>query len=301
MCLFLAPFSALGETEGAAFELYYPEHLKEQFGEKLVMDHIPTRIVVMTTGPVLTMYRMGIDMLAVPASALNEWPDDLTAQQLPLGRNTVDLEGIVMLDPDFVILSTGNSETYGKALEESGVACYYVLSGPGVQYDHIYQEVRLLGEAFGKVEALSDILAEYDALETKIAAYRETLMENTAAILYSEPGANTQGSASYLGDILKRLGYANTADQDTPQGTIPFSMEDLIIANPYTLFVTVPSAPTVELTKEIYESAFQENPQVWNQLDAVKEGRVVYLPAEYSHASGLNIIPEIYGLLDMLR
>ncbi|MDR1599729.1 MAG: ABC transporter substrate-binding protein [Oscillospiraceae bacterium] len=285
----------------AAFSLYYPESLAEQFGEGLFLDKIPERIVVMTPNPVLAMYEMGIDMLAVPVSQLNQWPEGLAAEQLPIDRTTVDMEGIMMMEPDFVILSTGKRDTTGKALEEFGIPCYYTLSGPSVTFGDIREMIRLLGEAFGKTEVTDRIMADFDAVEARAARYKASHEARTAAVLLSNPGAYMQGSQSYLGGMLDMMGYTNIADTNGPASSLPISMEDLILANPQSVFVTVPSAPDPADARAMYEDAFKENGSVWGKLDAVAEDRVVYMGAKYSHASGLNVLTEFTALMDLLE
>ena len=120
------------QSEG--FEIKYPESLQEQFGESLKMEKTPERIIVMTAGPVMTLYEMGVDMVAIPNSSITEWPDDLKAERLPFGMNEIDMESIIALKPDLVILSSTNKEKYGNTLESQGIACYYVNA---VSYTHL--------------------------------------------------------------------------------------------------------------------------------------------------------------------
>lgn len=44
----------------------------------------------MTAGPVMTLYEMGVDMVAIPNSSITEWPDDLKAERLPFGMNEIE-------------------------------------------------------------------------------------------------------------------------------------------------------------------------------------------------------------------
>ena len=102
------------DQQSEGFEIKYPESLKEQFGESLKMEKTPERIIVMTAGPVMTLYEMGVDMVAIPNSSITEWPDDLEAERLPFGMNEIDMESIIALKPDLVILSSTNKEKYGN-------------------------------------------------------------------------------------------------------------------------------------------------------------------------------------------
>ncbi|MDR1262683.1 MAG: ABC transporter substrate-binding protein [Oscillospiraceae bacterium] len=291
---------AESQSQSEMFSLAYPPSLQEQFGEGLLLDATPQRLIVMTPNPVLAMYEMGLEMLAVPISQLSVWPDELKAERLPLDRNTVDMEGILLLQPDFVILSTGQRDAYGKTLEERGIPCYYVKSGPAVTFQDIREMIQLIGAAFGKTEITQNIMGRFDAVEAAAARYKAEHGAQTAAVMFSEPGAYLLGSKSYLGSMLDMMGYLNIADQDKPASLLPISMEELILQNPQAIFVTHTSTATGEEARVIYEAAFEENAAVWGKLDAISGNNVVYLGASYSHASGLNVISEFETLLAIM-
>lgn len=290
------------DQKSEGFEIKYPKSLQEQFGESLKMDKTPERIVVMTAGPVMTLYEMGVDMVAIPNSSITQWPDDLKAERLPFSMNEIDMEGIIALKPDLVIISKTNKEKYGNTLESQGIACYYVNAGPTVQYDDIKEEVEILGEAFDKKEETDAILKKFTDLETDMAAFKEKNGGKTAGILFAYPPSFMQGSNGYLGDMLEKLGYVNVADKDgQASSNAQLSMEDLIVANPDLLVAVSPQTKTGEDLKNSYEQEFANNPQTWNQLNAVKNDKVVYLGNIYAKSSGINIIDDIHSLMDQLE
>ena len=288
------------QSEG--FEIKYPESLQEQFGESLKMEKTPERIIVMTAGPVMTLYEMGVDMVAIPNSSITEWPDDLKAERLPFGMNEIDMESIIALKPDLVILSSTNKEKYGNTLESQGIACYYVNAGPTVQYDEIKTEVQILGEAFNKKEETDAIMKKFTDLETDMAAFKEKSGGKSVGILFSYPPSYMQGSGGYLGDMLEKLGYVNISDKDgQATSNAQLSMEDLIVANPDLLFAVSPTTKTGDDLKTSYEQEFANNPQTWNQLSAVQNDKVVYLGSIYAKSSGINIIDDIRSLMNQLE
>ena len=271
------------QSEG--FEIKYPESLQEQFGESLKMEKTPERIIVMTAGPVMTLYEMGVDMVA-----------------LPFGMNEIDMESIIALKPDLVILSSTNKEKYGNTLESQGIACYYVNAGPTVQYDDIKTEVQILGEAFNKKEETDAIMKKFTDLETDMAAFKEKSGGKSVGILFSYPPSYMQGSGGYLGDMLEKLGYVNISDKDgQATSNAQLSMEDLIVANPDLLFAVSPTTKTGDDLKTSYEQEFANNPQTWNQLSAVQNDKVVYLGSIYAKSSGINIIDDIRSLMNQLE
>ena len=49
------------------------------------------------------------------------------------------------------------------------------------------------------------------------------------------------------------------------------------------------------------EGVYELNPDFWNSIPAVAEGRVIYLPGEYVSTAGINIINNIQDLADLLE
>ena len=86
-------------------------------------------------------------------------------------------------------------------------------------------------------------------------------------------------SSTFSGDLLKRLGGVNIADQDiTLQGQyIPLSMEYVVKHNPEAIFII--SMGTTKDAMERFREQMKTD-DTWSQTDAVKNGRVYDLPMD---------------------
>ena len=83
--------------------------------------------------------------------------------------------------------------------------------------------------------------------------------------------------------------------------TAPLDMEQLVAMNPDILFAISPTNPTAESLRQINEAEYEKNPNVWKELDAIKEGRIVYLSSEYVTSKGMHIIRSIHSLIALLE
>ena len=289
-------------TQG--FIIKYPEALKKGFGEELVLEKKPERIVCMTSGPVQTLYELGVEMVAIPDSGINAWPEDLKAEKLPFGMGEIDTEAIFAMEPDFVILSTGNKEKYGKLFEDKGIPVYYVVAGPAVTYSAIKDEVKVLGEAFKAEEKMNAILEKFTKLEERAAKIKESGKAEKAMILFGYPPSYVQTKTGYLGGMLDMMGFTNVTDgieiSEKMSSSIPLNMEEVLNYNPDIIFATSPSTKTPDELKGQFAEEFEKNKKVWGSLEAVKSDKVVYLGSEYSKSAGIKSIDSITALMDQL-
>ena len=141
----------------------------------------------MSSTPVLALYEMGVNMIAIPVSSVVTWPENLAAnaQQMQLAHNTnFDIETVVALEPDLVLLGYTSADTYGKVLTEAGIPVYYVDAGHTVSYDSIKSQTEALVEAFDKdSEAGAAIMQRFADLETKLEDVRAKLTGKTVMVL----------------------------------------------------------------------------------------------------------------------
>ena len=55
------------ETASAGFTIPYPSNMQERgYTEPLTLESEPERVVVMTKSPVLALYELGVEMIAIP-------------------------------------------------------------------------------------------------------------------------------------------------------------------------------------------------------------------------------------------
>ncbi len=99
-------------------------------------------------------------------------------------------------------------------------------------------------------------------------------------------------SSTMLGEMLVQLDAINVADSpNSPGDLIDISLESVLIADPDVILVQCHAS--TELAKAQIDASFADNP-VWNTLDAVKNGRVVYLDKSLFHNKPNSRFDEAY-------
>ncbi len=303
MLLFSTVVLGIAAAEGKT--LYYPSYLQEREGETLVLDKEPERIVCLSNAALQILVRCGIHPVAIttPSSSI-EYPD--WVYELPIvdvGMNTLDVEGVLSYDPDLVLVGSYQKERCGEIFAASDIPVYYTSEGPSITYQEARESSILMARSFGGEEMAAGVQAEFEALEARAADYAANHEKKSMMIFFGAPGAYQQTSQGYLGSMLSLLPFENLSDSliDPSMRTAPIDVETAITQNPEVIFAISPAVPSVEVLQQNFKEAFDENPDLWNQLDAVKGNNIVYLSGEYVTCKGIQVIQSVNKLIDRLE
>lgn len=301
--LLSAAVAAFAESEGMT--LYYPSYMQESEGETLVLDEKPERIVCLSNAALQVLVRCDIHPVAVtsPAGSVEypEWVGELPV--ISVAMDSLDIESVVAMEPDLVIVGSYQKETYGQQLADAQIPVYYTSEGPSIAYNETKEEAIALTRSFGTEEMAAQVEAEFAAVEARAAEYSANHASQTMMIFFHLPGSYQQTSQGYLGSMLSMLPFENLSDAlvDPSSRTVPIDVETAITQNPDVIFAISPTAPAAEMLQATYEEAFAENAELWNQLDAVADGNIIYLSNEYVTSKGLQIVNSLNALIDLLE
>ena len=305
-CAILLSMTAVaGAESGGEKTLYYPGYLQKSEGETLTLSKMPERIVCLSNAALQILVRCDIHPIAVttPSSSVDypDWVKDLPV--ISTGMSSLDIEAVLALEPDLVIVGSYQKETYGQQFADAGVHVYYTSEGPSIAYNEAKEEALTLARSFGAEALVQEIADEFAAVEARAADYSAAHARQSMMIFFHTPGAYQQTSQGYLGSMLAMLPFDNLSDTlvDPASRTVPIDTETAISMNPDVIFAISPTAPTAEVLQSVYEEAFAENADLWNQLDAVRNGNVIYLSNEYVTSKGVQIVNILNKLIDLLE
>ena len=263
--------AAAGET----YKLEYTPTLQAYgFTEPVILKAKPQRVVSLVHTPVLALYEMGIKQVAVPQAAMLEWPADLVkdAKLLNVSMNSnFDIESVIALEPDLVIVGYQSKDTYGKILDREKIPVYYV-----------------------DAEAITD---RFNKLEARMAEKRQENKGQKVMVLQSAPPRHyIQGKDGTLGSMLDMLGYENVYQNNK---MVLIDLEQALSYEPDLLFC-VGGSKTAAEHQQVMEEDFAKNPEYWNNIKAIREHEVIYLPIKYVATAGINVIDNINELIDII-
>lgn len=297
--------ASTSETAEDGFTLYYPSYMQESEGETLMLEEKPERIIALSNSALQILIRCDFEPIAVtePTSFVEypDWVSDLPV--ISTGMSSLDIESVVSMEPDLVIMGNHLKEDYGAQLDAAGIPVYYTSEGPSITYTEVKEEAEVLTRSFGTEADVEEVQAEFAAVEERAAAFKESMDPIPMMILFAAPPSYQQTSKGYLGSILSMLPFENLSDDliGADSRTAPLDLEKLVELNPEVLFAISPTSPSAEVLEASYEEEFANNPDIWNNLQAVTNDNLIYLSSEYVTSKGIHIIDSINSLIDMLE
>ncbi len=258
-----------------------PVTFTDDLGNTVTVDN-PQRVVA-CMGSFANIWELaGGTLTGVSSDAYASYGVDSTKVASVGEYGAISLEGILALDPDFVILT---GATAGRAGAGSQLDLQEGLTNSGIP--HAYFKVTTFDDYLRMLETLTKITGRDDLYKTNGTDVQERINQVIASaqaatsgdapkvligISYSQ-GLRVQNSATQPGDIAADLGLVNIADEN-PSLLKEFSMEALAEADPDYVFI-IPMGEDTEAAQRAYD-ALMEQP-AWQNLDAYKAGRCIML------------------------
>ena len=292
-----------GQAEGVTLE--YSETMQELgYTEPVVLDYVPERVVSMSSAPILALYELGINMIAVPSTSLVEWPEDLmaNAELLQAAMNSAfDIETVIALEPDLVIMAYASQDTYGVILESINIPVYYVDAGHTVTYESVKEQTQALINAFAPDSEKGEALMQrFDELEMRLEEMRQKLEGITCMVLQSSPPTHyIQTEDGTLGSMARLLGLENVYE-NSASSMVEMDYEMVLGYDP-DLVLAAGASETAEEHEALMLDAFEDNPDYWASIEAIAQGNMICLPVTYVSSAGLNIIDNINSLADVIE
>ena len=251
--------------------------VQDDLGRDVNLEKKPERIVVTSASFLEPLHEVGGDVVGRPDSK-TKMPD-YAKDKASVGKvYQIDVEKVLACEPDLVIINKGMNEKLVETLEASGIKTLVV---DMKSYEDVKREVALFAQLTGEKEKGEALISSMDK---KIQAVKEKIPQEkrrVAVIHSTNQGLTVQLSGSIAGSVAEMLGWENVAGDMTPlekdPDSAPYSLETMVEKNPELLFVT--SMGKLEEIKASMDATMAENP-AWQSVEAVRQGKVFYLPQD---------------------
>ena len=220
----------------------------------------------------------GGKVVASPDDAWNDLDVDLDEDCINLGKiNALSMEKLIASNPDFVLASPNIRQdvSWCDTLDKMGIPVAYYEVFDFNDYLNLFGIVtditgrKDLYEKYG-----SDVKSEVDEILSK----NRTDSPKVLCLLASTQYLKAKNSySSVMGCMLRDWGCINIADSESSL-LENLSIEYILQENPDYIFITQ-RGDDMEGMMKFVETYFVDHP-LWNELDAVKEGRVYFMEKE---------------------
>ena len=220
----------------------------------------------------------GGKVVASPDDAWNDLDVDLDEDCINLGKiNALSMEKLIASNPDFVLASPNIRQdvSWCDTLDKMGIPVAYFEVFDFNDYLNLFGIVtditgrHDLSEQYG-----SDVKSEVDEILSKNRTDSPKVLCLLASTQYLKA---KNSSSSVMGGMLRDLGCINIADSESSL-LENLSIEYILQENPDYIFITQ-RGDDMEGMMKFVETYFVDHP-LWNELDAVKEGRVYFMEKE---------------------
>lgn len=221
-------------------------------------------------------YLAGGTVCAAPDDAWEDFDLPMPSDAINLGgTKKLNLESLLAAHPDFVLASTNTPQhlQWQQTMEEAGMTvAYFDVSC----FEDYLRVLKLCTEITGHTQRYEQYgLQQQTRIEAVLEkrkaepAQRVLVLRASAASIRAK---NSEGTV--LGAMLQDFGCINIADSDTSL-LENLSLESIMLLNPDRIFL-IQTGDDMQAVKDNVQSMFRENP-LWQELDAVREGRVYYM------------------------
>ena len=260
----------------------------DDLGREVTLEAAPRRVAALT-GSYADIWCTAGGRDTLVASASDAWTDfDLGLGEEVAnigGAMGVSVEELLAAAPDLVLASTNipSNQEMLPALEMAGVDVAFFSVNTFEDYLRMLEVCTGLTGSPEAYQTYGEAVAEeIEAARARAAAALEE--QGPEKVLYIRAAASVikpkGSSGTVLGEMLADLGCINIADQD--QSLLEdLSMEAILAADPDKILIVLQGADP-EPAKAQLEGEVLSNP-AWQQLTAVREGRVYYMDKDLYH------------------
>ena len=269
---------------------FQPGAFTDDAGRQVNIEEVPETIV--SFGPSVTeiLFALGLGDKVVGVDMYSDYPEEATSKPYVGDAWNPSIESIVALEPDLVV--TVESEQLTSELEALGFT--YIVLDPEDFYS-IADDFRLAGEVTGNRAEGEELAVDIEEAIDDVTERVQGADKPKVFFIVDATDPNmpwTSGSLSFIHDIITIAGGENIAAW-VADDFVEISIEEIVDAEPDIIVVQTWGGGIPTITAEELEEHI-----IWQQLEAVKEGRIYFIEGDLISRFGPRILQ---GLEQMAR
>ena len=259
--------------------------LKDELGRRVTLPDNPQRVVCLAPSLTETVYVLGLGKIVVGVTDYTDYPPEAQAKPSVGGFTDPSLEKIVSLHPDLVLaMAEINREETVDELEHVGIPVF-VVDPQGLQ--GILASVQDVGDALNRSRKARTLVKRLQAQRAAVVAGVKGLPRPKVLVVIWYDPLITAGSKSFVTDVISDAG-AQSVTANIQQVWPQISLEKMLYLSP-DFILLVPGAHESITLGELKVHAG------WDQLEAVRRNRVIYMDERLFHPS-----PVLFDAMEQL-
>lgn len=258
----------------------------------------PRRIVStnLTSDEILLALEPATEIVALSAFADDPQVSNVVEQARAIPhRVRGDAERILALEPGVVFaFPFGQAETEAL-LRQAGIPVVHVPGASTVA--EIRDNVRRIGRVVGREKRAEALIEQMDATIARVQ--RRIAGARRPGVLYWNTGGFTAGAGTLPDALLELAGGRNVAAEAGIEGHAPVPMERVLALDPEVVLVVDYRAD--ERKREVVPPPRIADDPLWQDVEAVREGRVRYVPERHLLSSSHHAARAVVDIARVLH
>jgi len=256
----------------------YPLDVEDGFGNKVVIEKEPVKIVSLAPSHTEILFALGLSQKIVGVSNYCDYPEAATAKEKVGDAMTVNVEKIIELEPDLVIQYGQGNEEVNKRIKDAGIT---ILSYEPETVEEVIAVIEELGNITNTMKQATVVTVNMMSKMNYIVSTVEKAPKLKVFYeVWNEP-LMAAGPGSFLDSLIDLAGGENIAKDAS--GKYPqFELEQLIERNP-DVYLTAQDMPD-KTTESI------KNREGYETINAIKNDRIYILDPNIISRPGPRIV-----------
>ncbi|OWK41267.1 ABC transporter substrate-binding protein [Fimbriiglobus ruber] len=284
-----APPSAIGPPDATGS---FPVTTTDDLGRSVTIPTRPARIISLSPAVTETLFAIGAGPQVIAVTTVDTYPPEAT--RLPkvgaFGPETISTETLLAQQPDLVFAAGRFHKPVVDTLEKLGVVVLAVDAGT---FEDVERVTTLVGRLSGQEARAATLVAD---IQRRRAAVRQRAAKAASKpkvlyVLWDDP-LQTAGPKTFVGQMIEEAGGINIF-ADTEREYPRVSDEAVLARNPD--LIIAPDHGDGSIPARVARRPG------WDQLTAVRAGRIAMLDGDLVNRPGPRLIEGLEAIETVIR
>lgn len=218
-------------TKTPADSTAFPITVTDDLGRVVTIDKAPAKIVSLAPSNTEIVFALGLGDRLVGVTQSCNYPEEALQKDKIGDFAQIDMERIVVIDPDLILATDIHKQDVIPGLEQLG---FTVISLVPHNLDEVMASITLIGRVTGAPEEASRLVADMsrriEAVTAETAGLTEAQRPRVLYVIWHEPLMSV-GTTTRIHELIEKAGGINIA-RFAGEGYPTLALEEVIGADP---------------------------------------------------------------------